>query len=226
MQIGFADGDESFYVGEKANFARRYRGDEFASGPPDVRDLAGDERGFDFGVAFDGGAMGDDAVVELDVGAFAGNGEDKTHTAGGRNGKKERSAAGLDGERQARVEVDGKFGFAGKDGNVGAVIKQQGKRTGALARVENGHAGGERNFGGIGAEGFALELDGAEDVVIGDAEFQVGALENVGKRRQIGFFAGTIGEGQETIVLVERKRDVAGWRQRRFEASLGECGNR
>src|SRR5882724_9574285 len=98
LQIGFADGDESFYVGEEAYFARGCGRDDFAGGPPDVRGLAGNERGFDFGVAFDGGAMGDDAVVDLDVGTVAGNGERETNAAGGGNGKKERGAAGLDGE--------------------------------------------------------------------------------------------------------------------------------
>jgi len=210
LQIGFADGDESFYVREETNFARRYRRDDFASGPPDIRDLTGNEGGLDFGVAFDGGAVSDDAVVELDVGAFAGNGEDEADAAGGGNGKNERGAASFDGEGKAGVEIDGEFGFTGKDGDVGAVIEQQGKRTRALASVENGHAGGEGNFGGIGAESFAFEQDGAENVVARDAEFQIGALEDVGKRGKIGFFAGTIGEGEEAIVLVERKRDVAG----------------
>ena len=104
------------------------------------------------------------------------------------------------------------------------VIEEQRKRAGALARVEDRHAGGERNFGRVGAKSFTFELDGAEDVVIGDAEFQIGALEDIGKRGKIGFLAGTIGEGEEAIVLVERKSDVAGWRQRRFEALLSECG--
>ncbi len=38
-------------------------------------------------------------------------------------------------------------------------------------------------------------------------------------------FSRTIGESEEPIVLVERKGDVAGGGQRRFEASLGECGD-
>ena len=93
-----------------------------------------------------------------------------------------------------------------------------------MAGVENGHAGDEGNFGGVGAEGFAFELDGTEDVVVRDAEFQVGAFEDVGKRRKFGMFSGTIGEGEEAVVLVEGKGDVAGGWQRRFEAFLGECG--
>ena len=88
--------------------------------------------------------MGDDAVIELHVGAFTGNGQEETDAAGGGNGKNERGAAGFDGEGQAGVEVDGEFGFAGKDGDVGAVIKEQGKRTGALTRVENAEPGSAR----------------------------------------------------------------------------------
>src|SRR5258705_5238883 len=226
LQIGFADGDEGFYVGEKTDFARRYGGDDFAGGPPDSRDLAGDERGFDFGVAFDGSAMGDDAVVELDVGAIAGNGEREADAAGGWNWKKERGAAGFDREGKAGVEVDGEFGFTGKDGDVGAVVEEKRERTRAVAGVEDGHASGERNFRGVGAESFAFELDGAKDVVVGDAEFQIGALEDVGKRRKFGTFSGAIGEGEEAVVLVERESDVAGWGKRRFKAPLSERGNR
>src|SRR6266436_1402941 len=146
LQIGFADGDEGFYVGEKTDFARGYGSNDFAGRPPDSGDLAGDERGFDFRVAFDGSAMGDDAVVELDVGAIAGNGEREANAAGGGNGQKERGAAGFDGERKTGVEVDGKFGFAGEYGDVGAVVEEKRERTRALARVEDSHAGGERNF--------------------------------------------------------------------------------
>src|SRR6266849_2417010 len=226
LQIGFADGDEGFHVGEETDFARGYGSDDFASGPPDIRDLAGNERGFDFGVAFDGGAVGDDAVVELDVGAIAGNGEQEADAAGGGNGEKKRGAAGFDGEREPGVEIDGKFGFAGKDGDVGAVIEKQRKRTRAVTGVEDGHAGGEGNFRSGIAESFAFELDGAEDVVVGDAEFEIGALENVGKRGKLGTFSGTIGESEETVVLVEREGDVAGWGKGRFEALLGERGNR
>src|SRR6266436_635488 len=167
LQIGFADGDEGFYVGEKTDFARRYGSNDFAGRPPDSRDLAGDERGFDFRVAFDRSAVGDDAVVELDVGAVAGNGEREADTAGGGNGKQERGAAGFDGERKTGVEVDGKFGFAGEYGDVGAVVEEKRERTRALARVEDSHAGGERNFRGVSAESFAFELDGAKDVVVG-----------------------------------------------------------
>jgi len=226
LQIGCADGDEGFYVGEKTDFTRRYRSDNFASGPPDVRDLTGNEGGFDFGVAFDGSTVGDDAVVELDVGAIAGNGQEEPDAAGGGNGKQEGGAAGFDRERQSCVEIHGKFGFAGKDGDVGAVVEEKRERARALARVEDSHAGGERNFRGVGAESFAFELDGAKDVVVGDAEFEIGALEDVGKRRKLRTFSGAIGEGEEAVVLVEREGDVAGWGKRRFKAPLSECGNR
>jgi hypothetical protein len=170
--------------------------------------------------------MGDDSVIELDVGAIAGNGEREADAAGGGNGKQEGGAAGFDREGKACVEIHGKFGFAGKDGDVGAVVEEKRERARAVARVEDGHAGGEGNFRGVGAESFAFELDRAEDVVVGDAELQVGALEDVGEWRKFGLFSGTIGEREEPIVLVERKSDVAGWRKRRFKAPLGECGNR
>jgi len=163
-------------------------------------------------------------VIQLDVGAFTGNGENETHAAGGGHGKKERGAAGFDGEWKAGIEVDGKFGCAGKDGDVGAVIEEKRERAGALARVENGHTGGERNFRGVGAEGFTFEQDGAEDVVVGDAEFQISAFEDVGKRGKFGVFAGAIGEGEEAIVFVEGEGDVAGGWKGRFKGSLGECG--
>ena len=165
-------------------------------------------------------------MVELDVGAVAGNGEREADAAGGRNRKKERSAAGFDREGKAGVEVDGEFGFAGEHGDVGAVVEEKRERPRTVAGVEDGHAGGERNFGSSAAESFAFELDGAEDVVIGDAEFEIGALEDVGKWGKIGFLTGTIGEGEQAIVLVEREGDIAGGRQGRFEAPLGECGNR
>jgi len=42
--------------------------------------------------------------------------------------------------------------------------------------VEDGHAIGERNDGGVRGERFAFELDGAENIVIVDAQFQIGAL--------------------------------------------------
>ncbi len=157
LQIGFADGDESFYVGEESHFARGCGRDDFAGGPPDIRGLTGNESGFDLCVALDGGAMGDDAVIELDVGSFTGNSKDETHAAGGWNGKNERGAAGFDDEREAGFEIDGEFGFAGKDGDMDAVVEEKRERAGALARVEDGHAGGQRNFRGVGAEGFAFE---------------------------------------------------------------------
>src|SRR5207249_12470 len=148
LEIGLADGDESFYVGEETDFARGYGRDDFSSGPPDVRSLAGNERGFDFGVAFDGGSMGDDAVVDLDVGAVAGNRERESHATGGGNGKKERSAPGFDGEWKTGVQIDGEFGFAGKNGDVGAVVEKERERTRAVAGIENGHPGDEGDFGG------------------------------------------------------------------------------
>jgi len=140
--------------------------------------------------------------------------------------EQERGAAGFDREGKAGVEVDGEFGFTGKDGDVGAVVEEQRKRTRAVAGVEDGHAGGEGNLRGVGAESFAFELDGAEDVVVGDAEFQIGALEDVRNRRKLGTFSGAIGEGEEAVVLVEREGDVAGWGKRRFKAPLSECWNR
>jgi len=85
--------------------------------------------------------MGDDAVVELDVGAVAGNGEREADAAGGGNGKQEGGAAGFDREGKAGVEVDGKFGFAGEDGDVGAVVEEKRERTRAVASVEDSHAG-------------------------------------------------------------------------------------
>src|SRR5258707_14337175 len=109
LQIRFADGDEGFYVGEKTDFARGYGSNDFAGGPPDSGDLAGNERGFDFRIAFDGSAMGDDAVVELDAGAIAGNGEREADAAGGWNWKKGRGAAGFDREGEAGVGGDGEF---------------------------------------------------------------------------------------------------------------------
>jgi len=109
---------------------------------------------------------------------------------------------------------------------VGAVVEEKRERARALARVEDSHAGGERNFRGVGAESFAFELDGAKDVVVGDAEFEIGALEDVRKRRKLGTFSGAIGEGEEAVVLVEREGDVAGWGKRRFKAPLSERGNR
>ena len=52
-----------------------------------------------------------------------------------------------------------------------AIFEKQRKRFGAVARIEDGHAGGERNFGGVRFEGFAVELDGADDIVVDDVEF-------------------------------------------------------
>ena len=93
-----------------------------------------------------------------------------------------------------------------------------------MASVEDGHASGEGNFRGVGTESFAFELDGAEDVVVGDTKFEIGALEDVGERRELGTLSGTIGEGEEAVVLVEGKGDVARGGQWRFEAPLGESG--
>ena len=75
LQIRFGDGDQRLDVGEKTDFARHGGSDDFARVPPDTGGLAGHEGGFDLGIAVDGGAMSDDAVVELDVGALAGNGQ-------------------------------------------------------------------------------------------------------------------------------------------------------
>jgi len=150
--------------------------------------------------------MGDDAVIELDVGSFTGNSEDETHAAGGWNGKNERCAAGFDDERGGRPRrLTENSDSPGRTATWMPLSRRSGRVAGALTRVEDGHPGGQRNFRGVGAEGFAFEQDGAEDVVVRDAEFQIGALENVGKWRKFEMFSRTIGESEEPIVLVERE---------------------
>jgi len=137
-------------------------------------------------------------VVELDVGAIAGNGEREADAAGGGNRKQEGGAAVsiARGRPASRLteNSDSPEGW-----RRGCRCRGAAKRTRAVAGVEDSHAGGERNFRGVGAESFAFELDGAEDVVVGDAEFQIGALEDVGKRRSSELFPGRLARARRRL---------------------------
>src|SRR5258708_38553124 len=84
--------------------------------------------------------MSDDAVVELDVGALAGNGQCDAHVSCRWDGQGERRASSLDGKWKAGIEAHGKFGIAGKDGCVDAIFEKQRKWLVAVARIPNGHA--------------------------------------------------------------------------------------
>ena len=105
-----------------------------------------------------------------------------------------------------------------------AVVQQQRQRAGALTCVENGHSSGERNFGGISAEGFPVNQDRAEHIAIGDAEFQVRAIQDIGQRRRFGGFPGPVGEREQAVVFVEGKRDVSGRWLRGLQHALRESG--
>ena len=171
LQIRFGDGDERFDVGEKTDFARYGRSYDFARVPPDTRGLAGHEGGFDLGIAVGGGAMSDDAVVELHIGALSRDAQCNANVSCRWNRKRERRASGLDGKWNAGIEADGEFGIARKDGRVGAIFEKQRKRFRAVARIENGHPRGERDFSSVRFEGFAIELDRADHIVVDDVEF-------------------------------------------------------
>src|SRR5262249_51115079 len=62
-------------------------------------------------------------------------------------------------------------------------------------------------------ESFAFQTDGAENGFAGDAEFQVGALDDIVDRRCVGFLGRLGSEREKAVVFLQRKRDVAGGRR-------------
>ena len=95
-----------------------------------------------------------------------------------------------------------------------------------LASVQDGHAGGEGNFGRALVKNFSLQLDGALHRFVGDAEFQIGALHRVRDGRRVGFAHRFAREFQEMVVLVKRERDIARSRdgRKRGPVCFGEPG--
>ena len=70
---------------------------------------------------------------------------------------------------EAVTDARGSFRIAVRIGNYRVTATLAG--FGAVARIENGHARGERDFSSVRFEGFAIELDGADDIVVDDVEF-------------------------------------------------------
>src|SRR5208283_2844777 len=213
LQIGFRHGNERFHIRKETHLAGYDRSHDFARIPPDAGGLAGNQRSLDFRVAIFGAAMRDDAVIELDVGALAGNAQREADTSRRRNGKREGGAPGFDGDWETCVERDGEFRFAGQNGGVRAIFEEQRQRFGAVARVQDRCARDERDLGGVGGEGLAFKFNGAENTIIDDAQLQLGMFEEIRQRGSFGLLAGAIGEGEKTVIFVKREGDVAGSRR-------------
>ena len=107
--FSFADGDECFHVGQKADFFRHDGSGGFPSCPPDICLHAGNERRFDGGLAVRGRPRGDEARADANISVIARNNEGEAHASCRRRRKAERGTTRFDIQRETCVETHGKF---------------------------------------------------------------------------------------------------------------------
>src|SRR6266568_4871227 len=147
---------------------------------------------------------------------IARNSKREPHAACRRSRQTKRGPTGFNVEWKSGIESDGEVGWTGDHCCVRPVFQFERQALAFLTGIENGHAGYERNLGRTLVKDFSLQLQRALDGLIGDAEFQVRALQSVRNGRSVQFSRLLAGEFEEPVVFVEGKRDVSrGWHGRR-----------
>src|SRR6267143_313094 len=220
--VSFADGNECLHVREKTHLFGYGRSGGLPSGPPDVGDLPWYECRFDGGLSTIGGAGGDEAGADSNVGVVAGNRKRKPHAARRWNRETEGSATGSNAEWKAGVERDGEVRWPSENSRVRSIIQFERQALPFLTGVENGHAGRQRNFGRPLMKDFSLQLHRTLNRFVRDAELQVRALHGVRNGRRVRFPGWLARKFDEPVVFVEGKRDVTrSWYGRQSDIICG-----